>query len=86
MAEVGDFNGDGNADLLWTDTRWTGPVIWEMNGATLAGVGLAGIGASAGQMGAECGTLLLTSAHSNGDGDSGHILGQRSGQAAVWTA
>ncbi len=42
---VGDFNGDGNADLLWTNASGQA-AIWEMNGSSLAGFGV-----SAGQMG-----------------------------------
>ena len=35
---VGDFNGDGKADILWRDVA--GLVdIWFMNGPDLAGVG-----------------------------------------------
>jgi hypothetical protein len=39
---VGDFNGDGKADILWRNSS-TGQVeIWLMNGATLTGQGSPG--------------------------------------------
>ena len=31
----GDFNGDGNADILWRDTAGD-DVIWFMNGNTIS--------------------------------------------------
>ena len=34
---VGDFNGDGNADILWDQGGTTAPVLWEMNGTTIIG-------------------------------------------------
>jgi hypothetical protein len=41
IAETGDFNGDGQSDILWNDT--SGDVaIWFMNGTTVlssAGLG-----------------------------------------------
>ncbi len=41
IRQVNDYNGDGNADLLFTST--TGDVwIWEMNGASIIGQGSAG--------------------------------------------
>jgi hypothetical protein len=32
---VGDFNGDGNADILWRDLSGH-EVVWSMNGSTVA--------------------------------------------------
>jgi hypothetical protein len=34
---VGDFNGDGRADILWRHTSGT-IFLWFMNGPTLIGV------------------------------------------------
>ena len=36
---VGDFNGDGNADILWQNDDGT-PVIWLMNGTSFIGGGV----------------------------------------------
>jgi FG-GAP repeat len=38
---VGDFDGDGKADILWRHTSREVP-IWFMNGTTIASVGLLG--------------------------------------------
>ncbi|MBF0539744.1 MAG: DUF1566 domain-containing protein [Nitrospirae bacterium] len=34
---MSDFNGDGNADLLWRDTATGDIAMWLMNGATITG-------------------------------------------------
>jgi hypothetical protein len=39
-----DFNGDGNADILWHDTSGN-LAIWEMNGTTLLNPSATGLGA-----------------------------------------
>jgi hypothetical protein len=38
---VGDFNGDGNADILWQNDDGT-PVIWTMDGTNVVSNGAAG--------------------------------------------
>jgi hypothetical protein len=73
---VGDFNGDGNADLLWTNTSGQA-AIWEMNGANLVGSGV-----PAGQMSA--GWQVAGIGDFNGDGKS-DILWVNSGAATIWT-
>src|SRR5260221_13959114 len=40
---TGDFNGDGNWDLLWSDTSGN-VAIWEMNGTTILNPNTAGVG------------------------------------------
>ena len=35
---AGDFNGDGNADILWQNDDGT-PAIWLMNGTSFIGGG-----------------------------------------------
>ena len=42
IAGVGDFNGDGRADILWRNSD--GQVVeWFMNGANIIGSGSQGI-------------------------------------------
>jgi FG-GAP repeat len=41
LAAVGDFNGDGNSDLLWRDTAGD-TAIWFMNGTTVSSTGALG--------------------------------------------
>jgi hypothetical protein len=41
FSQIGDFNGDGKADIFLTDTTTGDRAIWLMNGTTVtAGVGL----------------------------------------------
>ncbi len=37
MAGTGDFNGDGQTDLLWENTTTGEHEIWLMNGMAIAG-------------------------------------------------
>jgi autotransporter-associated beta strand protein/probable HAF family extracellular repeat protein len=74
---VGDFNNDGNSDLLWTNNN--GQVaIWDLNGPNLAGFGI-----PAGQMGAEW--YVAAIADFNGDHKSDLLWLSTNHQAAVWT-
>ena len=41
IAGVGDFNGDGRADILWQHASGA-VVLWFMNGTAGAGTGLVG--------------------------------------------
>ena len=72
---AGDFNGDGNADILWQNDDGT-PAIWLMNGTSfIGGGGLANPGPSWDIAGA---------GDFNGDGN-GDILWQNSdGTPAIW--
>ena len=73
----GDFNGDGKADILWSNN--SGQVaIWEMNGAQLAGYGL-----PAGHMGAEWHVAGI--ADFNGDGDADILWQSTGGNVALWS-
>jgi len=59
---TGDFNHDGHADILWSNTSGQG-AVWLMNGSTLAGFGV-----SEGRMGAEWHVAGI--GDFNGDGNS----------------
>jgi FG-GAP-like repeat len=39
IAGVGDFNADGNADILWRDSASNALVVWLMNGASIISSG-----------------------------------------------
>jgi hypothetical protein len=36
LAETGDFDGDGKADLLWRDGNSGATVVWFMNGTQIS--------------------------------------------------
>ena len=76
---TGDFNHDGNSDILWQNTN-TGQVsIWEMNGNTLKGGGP--VSPNPGPSWHAIGTGDFT-----GDGFSDDILfqNQSTGQVSIW--
>ena len=75
---VGDFNGDGKADILWRNTNNGNVAIWLMNGTTLTNSSTATFG-----------TLPLTwsvagTGDFNGDGKSDILLRDTSGNLAIW--
>jgi hypothetical protein len=76
---VGDFNGDGKSDILWTSNN--GQVaVWEMNGPNLIGFGV-----PAGQMGASTWHVAAIGDF-NGDGKSDLLwVTKNGGYEAVWT-
>src|SRR5256886_7317221 len=39
VAGVGDFNGDGRADILWRNSSTGENYVWLMNGTTITGKG-----------------------------------------------
>jgi FG-GAP-like repeat len=76
VAGIGDFNGDGKADILWRDTSGD-LVIWLMNGATVAqSVNLGSLGGS--------GFAVSATGDYNGDGMSDILLRDTSGNTAMW--
>jgi len=42
IAGIGDFNGDGDADILWRNSTTGEVYIWLMNGTTLTSSGSLG--------------------------------------------
>ncbi len=75
---TGDFNGDGDADILWQSTNTGQAAIWEMNGSTLIDGGSVTPNPGLGWQAVGTGDF-------NGDGLS-DILWQNTstGQAAIW--
>ena len=74
---VGDFNGDGKADILWHNTA-TGDVdVWEMNGTSI--IAAAGLG----NPGATC-TPVGTGDY-NGDGKADILFQNTDGTPMIWT-
>jgi len=72
---AGDFNGDGNADILWQNDDGT-PAIWLMNGTTLVGAGaLPNPGPSWHVSGA---------GDFNGDGNADILWQNDDGTPAIW--
>ena len=76
-AGTGDFNGDGNSDILWRDG--SGDIaIWEMNGTTILNPSTTGVGSlSTVWTVAETGDF-------NGDGKSDILWHDSSGDLAIW--
>ena len=74
-AGAGDFNGDGNADILWQNDDGT-PAIWLMNGTSfIGGGGLANPGPSWHVAGA---------GDFNGDGNADILWQNDDGTPAIW--
>jgi hypothetical protein len=75
VAGTGDFNGDGNADILWQNDDGT-PAIWLMNSTSIiGGGGLANPGPSWHVAGA---------GDFNGDGNADILWQNDDGTPAIW--
>jgi hypothetical protein len=77
VAGAGDFNLDGNADILWQSNAGN-LAVWSMNGTALGTFGIA-----SGQMGSEWNVAAV--GDFNGDGRSDALWVTASGQVSIWS-
>ena len=75
IASVGDFNGDGKADILWRHTTGT-IAVWLLNGTSVIGSGALG--------GVSTGGTVEGVGDFNGDGRADILWRHSSGTLAVW--
>ena len=77
---TGDYNGDGNADILWRNNDGT-PAIWEMNGTNFIGGGITGDSPSvSATLAASSAILGSDSMQFISDGTAGATLNATAGQ------
>ena len=72
----GDFNGDGQADILWQGSDGS-VAVWDMNGATSVGGGAVALNPGAAWH-------VVAAADFNGDGHSDILWQNDSGQLSIW--
>ena len=75
---TGDFNGDGDSDILWQNANGQAS-IWEMNGTSQVAGGSALVGPNPGPSWKAVGTGDF-----NGDGHSDILWQNTNGQVAIW--
>jgi serralysin len=73
---AGDFNGDGDADILWQNTNGQA-AVWLMNGTTPFSEQLVGANP-------EPSWHVVGTGDFNGDGDADILWQNTNGQAAIW--
>ena len=73
---VGDFNGDGKADILWQNSTSGEVYIWLMNGTTITSQGSPGTVSSA--------WSIQGVGDYNGDGKADVLWRNTSGEVYVW--
>ena len=74
---TGDFNDDGQSDILWQNVGTGQAAVWDMNGTSIIGGGT--VGANPGPSWKAVGTGDF-----NDDGHSDILWQNSNGQAAVW--
>ncbi|HEY2134635.1 MAG TPA: DUF4347 domain-containing protein [Xanthobacteraceae bacterium] len=76
LAATGDFNADGNADIVWQNTNGT-PMIWTMNGTSVTSqTTLSDPGSS---------WKIIGTADFNNDGNTDILFQNSDGTPMIWT-
>ena len=82
IAGTGDFNGDGDADLLWRQTSGA-LALWSMNGQSVKSS--APITYQGSQLAPDASWSLAGAADFNGDGNADLLWRQSSGALSLWS-
>jgi probable HAF family extracellular repeat protein len=83
VAGVGDFNGDGNSDLLWRQSSTGSLAVWLMNGSNVVSSGL--VTYQGKQVAPDASWSIVEVGDFNGDGNSDLLWRQgSSGALAEW--
>ncbi len=81
IAAIGDFNADGDADILWRNT--SGLLIeWLMNGATIVSSGV--VSSNGAQVGPDASWHVVEIGDFNGDARTDMLWRSNSGALAEW--
>ncbi|MBV9053007.1 MAG: VCBS repeat-containing protein [Hyphomicrobiales bacterium] len=82
VAGIGDFNGDGNADVLWRNTNGS-LVDWTMNGSQISSLQTVTLGGSA--VAPDSSWSVVGIGDFNGDGKSDILWRNTNGTLMDWT-